>query len=130
MKALIYTRYTPPGALEFKEVDRPIPKEDEVLVKVQAVGINAADWHLLTADIILIRLMGQGFFKPKQAILGSDMAGRVVGQPKQLFLKDLLKAGKISPVIDRCYPFSQAPEALRYLGEGHARGKVVITMES
>lgn len=44
-------------------------------------------------------------------------------------LKELLEAGKVVPVIDRCYPLSEAAEALRYLEEGHARGKVVITVE-
>jgi NADPH:quinone reductase-like Zn-dependent oxidoreductase len=43
------------------------------------------------------------------------------------YLKELLEAGKIVPVIDRRYPFNEAADALRYLGEGHARGKVVIT---
>jgi NADPH:quinone reductase-like Zn-dependent oxidoreductase len=46
-----------------------------------------------------------------------------------LFLKEILEAGKIMPAIDRSYPLSQTAEALRYLGTGHARGKVVITME-
>jgi NADPH:quinone reductase-like Zn-dependent oxidoreductase len=44
-------------------------------------------------------------------------------------LSDLMAAGKVTPVIDRTYPLSETPEALRYLEEGHARGKVVITME-
>jgi NADPH:quinone reductase-like Zn-dependent oxidoreductase len=44
------------------------------------------------------------------------------------FLKELLEAGKVVPVIDRRYPLSEAAEALRYLGEGHARGKVVVTV--
>jgi len=44
-------------------------------------------------------------------------------------MKERLGAGKIFPVIDRRYPLSEAPEALWYLGEGHARGKVVITVE-
>jgi NADPH:quinone reductase-like Zn-dependent oxidoreductase len=46
-----------------------------------------------------------------------------------VFLKDLLEAGKVVPVIDRRYPLSDAAEALRYLEEGHAQGKVVITVE-
>jgi len=45
-----------------------------------------------------------------------------------LFIKELLEAGKVKPVIDRCYPFSEVPEAIRYLEEGHAQGKVVITV--
>jgi len=44
-------------------------------------------------------------------------------------LKELLEAGKVIPVIDRRYTLDEAAEALRYLGEGHARGKVVITVE-
>jgi NADPH:quinone reductase-like Zn-dependent oxidoreductase len=44
------------------------------------------------------------------------------------FLKELFEAGKVVPVIDRRYPLSEVPEALRYLEEGHAQGKVVITM--
>ena len=45
-----------------------------------------------------------------------------------LFVKELLEAGSITPVIDRCYPLAEAAEALRYLEAGHARGKVVITL--
>ena len=44
------------------------------------------------------------------------------------FLKELIEAGKVTPVIDRTYPFAEAPEAIRYLEEGHARGKVVVTV--
>jgi NADPH:quinone reductase-like Zn-dependent oxidoreductase len=49
-------------------------------------------------------------------------------QADLLFLKDLIEAGKVTPVIDRSYPLSDVPEAIRYLEEGHARGKVVITV--
>ena len=45
------------------------------------------------------------------------------------FLKELIEAGKVTPVIDRTYPLSETPEAFRYLDEGHAQGKVVITVE-
>jgi NADPH:quinone reductase-like Zn-dependent oxidoreductase len=44
-------------------------------------------------------------------------------------MNELLEAGKVVPVIDRRYPLSEVPEAFRYFGEGHAQGKVVITME-
>jgi NADPH:quinone reductase-like Zn-dependent oxidoreductase len=46
-----------------------------------------------------------------------------------LLLKELLEAGKIVPVIDKCYPLSETPDAMRYFGVEHARGKVVITMD-
>jgi len=45
------------------------------------------------------------------------------------YLKELLEAGKVKPVIDRCYPLSETAEAIRYLEQGHARGKVVITVK-
>ena len=52
-----------------------------------------------------------------------------LNQEDLAFMKGLLEAGKVVPVIDRRYPLSKTAEALRYLGEGHARGKIVITME-
>ena len=76
MKAIVYTKYGSPDVLQLKEVEKPAPKENEVLVKVQAASVNAADWHLLTADIFLVRL-NAGLLKPKNTILGCDIAGRV-----------------------------------------------------
>ena len=77
MKAIVYTKYGPPDVLQLKEVERPTPKENEVLVKIHAASLNAYDWHLLTADIFLVRLMGGGLLKPKNTLLGADIAGRV-----------------------------------------------------
>ena len=76
MKAIVYTQYGSPDMLELTEVAKPAPKEDEVLVKVYAVSVNAADLHLLRADPFLIRFIS-GLLKPKHTILGSDIAGRV-----------------------------------------------------
>jgi NADPH:quinone reductase-like Zn-dependent oxidoreductase len=76
MKAIVYTEYGSPDVLQLKEVVKPTPKDDEVLVKVFAVSANAADLHLLRADPVLIRL-SSGLLKPKNQILGSDIAGRV-----------------------------------------------------
>jgi NADPH:quinone reductase-like Zn-dependent oxidoreductase len=76
MKAIVYTEYGSPDVLELKEVAKPTPKDDEVLVKIYAVSVNAADLHLLRADPFLIRL-SSGLLKPKNEILGSDIAGRV-----------------------------------------------------
>jgi NADPH:quinone reductase-like Zn-dependent oxidoreductase len=75
MKAIVYTKYGTPDVLELKEVDKPIPKEDEVLIKVHAVSINDWDLCLLQGDFIN-RLLN-GLFKPKIQILGSDIAGRI-----------------------------------------------------
>jgi len=77
MKAIVYTKYGSPDVLQFKDVEKPSPKDDEILVKVCAASINAYDWHFMTADIFLIRVMGVGLFKPKNTRLGADVAGRV-----------------------------------------------------
>lgn len=77
MKAIVYTKYGSPDVLHLEETDKPLPKDNEVQVKVLAASVNAADWHLLRAKPFLIRLMGVGFLKPKNKILGADIAGRV-----------------------------------------------------
>jgi NADPH:quinone reductase-like Zn-dependent oxidoreductase len=76
MKAMVYTMYGPPEVLEFKEVIRPIPKNNEVLVKVHASSANPADWHLIRGKPALARL-GMGLFKPKHTIPGLDISGYV-----------------------------------------------------
>jgi NADPH:quinone reductase-like Zn-dependent oxidoreductase len=68
---------------------------------------------------------------PGISMTGSKKMGNVLARPNQkdlTFLKELLEAGKVVPVIDRRYPLREVPEALRYLEEGHAKGKVVITI--
>ena len=77
MKAIVSTKYGSPDVLHLEETDKPLPKDNEVQVKVLAASVNAADWHLLRAKPFLIRLMGVGFLKPKNKILGADIAGRV-----------------------------------------------------
>jgi len=77
MKAIVYSKYGSPDVLQLKEVEETFPKDNEVLIKVHAASVNALDWHSLTADIFLVRLMGMGLLKPKNPILGADIAGRV-----------------------------------------------------
>ena len=84
MKAIVYTEYGSPDVLELKDVEEPTPLEDEVLIEVRAASVNAYDWHLLTADIFLIRLMGGGLFRPKKKILGADISGKVVAVGKNI----------------------------------------------
>ena len=76
MKAIVYTKYGSPDVLELAEVDKPIPKGNEVPVKVHAVSINDWDWGLLQGIPFLNRLEN-GLLKPKKKILGSDIAGRI-----------------------------------------------------
>ena len=82
MKAIVYHKYGTPDVLELMEVDKPVPGDDEVLVKVHAVSINDWDWGLLQGDFIN-RLM-YGLWKPKKQILGSDIAGRIEAAGKNV----------------------------------------------
>ena len=75
MKAIVYTEYGPPDVLELKEVEKPSPKDDEVLVKVHAASVNQADWDILRGTPFVLRF--GGLLKPKNKILGADIAGRV-----------------------------------------------------
>jgi NADPH:quinone reductase-like Zn-dependent oxidoreductase len=77
MKAIVSEQYGRPDILKLREVEKPAPKEGEALVKVGAASVNAYDWHLLTADIFLVRMMGGGLLKPKFSIPGADVAGIV-----------------------------------------------------
>jgi NADPH:quinone reductase-like Zn-dependent oxidoreductase len=76
MKAFIYERYGPPETLRMAEVEAPAPAADEVLVKVLAVSVNAADWHVLRGKPLFSRAT-LGLLRPKHKILGGDVAGRV-----------------------------------------------------
>src|SRR6266567_5666009 len=101
MKAMVNTQYGSPDVLQLKEIEKPTPQDNEVLVKVHAASVNAADWHLLRGKPFLMRLMGFGLLKPKNKILGSAMAGRVeaVGrnvkqlQPGDELFGDLTRCG-------------------------------------
>ena len=84
MQAFVYTEYGPPDVLKLKEVEIPSLKEDEILVKVRAVSLNAYDWHLLRAEPFLVRLMGGGLLKPKTTIPGADIAGFVEAVGEQV----------------------------------------------
>ena len=77
MKAIVYEKYGPPEVLQLKEVEKPAPKENEVLVKVHAVSLNAYDWHMVMAKPFLVRLMAGGLLKPAQTTPGADIAGVV-----------------------------------------------------
>ena len=69
MKAIVYTRYGPPGVLRLMDVETPVPKGDEVLVKVHAVSLNRSDWETLRGKPLYSRIAGP--FRPRHHILGS-----------------------------------------------------------
>jgi NADPH:quinone reductase-like Zn-dependent oxidoreductase len=90
------------------------------------VMVGASNAHLFQA-VLQTLLLG-----PVISRTGRQKMGLLrVTKPTQkdlVFVRELLAAGKVVPVIDRCYPLSETAEALRYLEAGHARGKVVITV--
>ena len=72
---MIYNKYGGPEVLHIQEIEKPYPKENEVLIKVHAVSLNDWDWGLLQGDFV--NRMLYGLLKPKKNILGSDIAGRI-----------------------------------------------------
>ena len=83
MKAMVYYEYGSPDVLKLKEIEKPVPNDDEVLVKVHAAAVTPLDWHFLTGTPYVARIMA-GLFKPKNNILGIDMAGRIEAVGKNI----------------------------------------------
>lgn len=75
MKAIVHHAYGSPDVLRLEEIDTPVPKDDEVLVRVHATSVNIAEWYAMTG--LLIARPGQGWRKPKNIRLGADFAGVV-----------------------------------------------------
>jgi len=75
MKAIVYTKYGSPAVLQLKEVAKPTPTDDEVLIKILAVSVNRSDWEGLQGKPLYARI--GGLLRPRRHILGSDIAGRV-----------------------------------------------------
>ena len=76
MKAIVCTKYGPPDVLEFKEVEKPTPKDDEVLIKIHATTVNRTDCATLRAKPFFARFF-TGIFKPNKPIPGTEFAGKI-----------------------------------------------------
>jgi len=104
MKAIVCTKYGSPDVLQLQEVEKPSPKDDEVLIKIHAASINSRDWRMMRANPFFIRLVPGGFLQPKNKILGGDVAGRV-------------------EVVGRCVKqFKPGDEVFGYLPSATGRG--------
>jgi NADPH:quinone reductase-like Zn-dependent oxidoreductase len=93
-----------------------------VYIGAGVLGLGGSVIRVLTfqiTELVLSRFVSQKFVTFMAKVNGEDLA----------IVSGLVEAGKVTPVIDRCYSLSEAPEAIRYLEQGHARGKVVITFE-
>lgn len=77
MKAVVCTQYGSPDVLQYRDVEKPSPKDHEVLVRVHAASVNKADWFQLTGKPFITRLFTGALRKPKNTILGADIAGVV-----------------------------------------------------
>ncbi len=93
MKAVVCTRYGPPDVLQLKEVEKPTPKDDQVLIRVHAATVMAGDCELRSLKVpflwqLLLRI-GFGFRRPRRRILGQELAGEIesVGKDVKLFKK-------------------------------------------
>jgi NADPH:quinone reductase-like Zn-dependent oxidoreductase len=76
MKAVVYDRYGPPDVLRLEDVERPVPKEDEVLVRIHATTVNRTDCGFRSAEYFISRFV-TGLLRPKRKILGMELAGEV-----------------------------------------------------
>lgn len=77
LKAVVFSRYGSPDVLQIQDVAQPVPGEDEVLVKVRAISLNPADWHMRNGMLMARLLLGTGVLRPKHQIPGADFAGTV-----------------------------------------------------
>jgi NADPH:quinone reductase-like Zn-dependent oxidoreductase len=80
MRAVVYDRYGPPEVLRLEEVERPVPKDDEVLINVHATTVNRTDTGLRSAEYFISRFL-TGLLRPKRKIPGTELAGEVEASP-------------------------------------------------
>ena len=83
MKAIIYTQYGPPEVVSLTEVEKPVPKDNEVLIKVRAATVNRTDCGFRSAEYFIVRFFS-GIFRPNNKILGNEFAGDIEAMGKDV----------------------------------------------
>lgn len=153
MKAIAHSSYGPPSVLELREVDKPVPADDEILVRVHAASVNRSDWEALVGEPFYARM--NGLRRPRRQILGSDVAGRVEAAGRnhtdfkpgdEVFGEmESYSGGFAEYVCTRGRDWARKPSAMTFeeaasipqagvialqrLGDGEVRGKLVITLD-
>jgi NADPH:quinone reductase-like Zn-dependent oxidoreductase len=84
MKAIVQDKYGTADVLELRDVEKPQPGDDELLIRVHAAGVDPGVWHLMTGLPYLVRVMGYGLRRPKIRVRGTDVAGTVVAVGKNV----------------------------------------------
>jgi NADPH:quinone reductase-like Zn-dependent oxidoreductase len=84
MKAIVQEKYGSADVLELRDVEKPQPEDDEVLIRVHAAGVDPGVWHLMTGRPYLVRAMGFGLRRPKIRVRGTDAAGIVEATGKNV----------------------------------------------
>src|SRR5579862_8873983 len=139
MKAIVQDVYGSAEVLSLREVARPEVGANEVVIRVVAAGVDRGAWHLMTGVPYLMRGEGAGSWTGVRRQLRAVALSPFVGQklrtfvakqssPDLLVLNDSIQSGKITPMVDRTFPLTDTPDAIRYLETGEARGLIVITM--
>jgi NADPH:quinone reductase-like Zn-dependent oxidoreductase len=84
MKAIVQDKYGSADVLEFRDIEKPVAGDDDLLVRVHAAGVDPGVWHLMTGRPYLVRMMGFGFDAPKIRVRGTDAAGTVEAAGKKV----------------------------------------------
>lgn len=123
MKAIVQTEYGTPDVMRLEEVDTPSIRDDEVLVRVRAASVKPPDWAGVHGVPYIVRA-AFGLRRPRLRVRGTDLAGTVEAIGSTV---TRLSIGDEVFGVGRTYPLDRAGEAISHFGQGHAKGKVVIT---
>jgi NADPH:quinone reductase-like Zn-dependent oxidoreductase len=135
MQAVICSAYGPPEVLKLADLPTPAPSAGEVRIRVRATAVTSSDCYVRGLDDAVgkrksasaLRKVGRVLAPGGRRISVDDGAPKLVRDDLELLAK-LAASGSLRPVIDRIYPLEDIVEAHRYVGGGHKRGNVIVTV--